>query len=197
MNIEKIINLIQGKIVSNNDNWMFTLAIDGPSASGKSTLARLTSKSIKKSSIVHVDDFYKTSTQRKNQITNNNLHGIAFDLERLKQQALNPIALKKSTNYQIYNWTVDRLTDIRIIQPVGLIIVEGIYSLRQDLQNYYDFKIWLEVPKKLCEERVLERDRVGIGNYHNWKNDYRPAEEQYVKLQNPGNSADLVLTTFG
>lgn len=176
---------------------MFTLAIDGPSASGKSTLARRISKSIKKSSIIHVDDFYETSTQRKNQITNKTLHGIEFDLERLKQQVFDPIAFRKSANYQIYNWTADRLTDMRIIQPVGLIIVEGIYSLRQDLQNYYDFKIWLEVPKELCEERVLERDRVGIGNYHNWKNDYRPAEEQYVKLQNPGNSADLVLTTFG
>jgi uridine kinase len=197
LNIERIIELIQVTSINKSNESMLLLAIDGPSASGKSTLAGQISKHFQQCTIIHVDDFYKTSLQRKNQISINTQHGIDFDLERLKQQVLEPIVLGKSANYQIYNWSSDRLTDTRTIKPSGLIIIEGIYSLRQDLQSYFDFKIWLEAPKKVCEERVLKRDQDGTGNYSNWKNDYRPAEEQYITLQNPENSADLVLTTLG
>jgi uridine kinase len=175
-------------------NKTFLLGIDGCGGAGKSTLAQ-SFKEVggNNVTIIHMDDFYKPSGIRK-QVSNDEIGG-NWDCERVKKQVLEPLRNNQKTKYQRYDWDIDNMAEWHDVATGGLVVIEGCYSLVKSLNNYYNYKIWVESPKELRLSRGIERD--GEGNRHLWEDLWMPAEEQYIREQQLLKTVDLIVDGTG
>jgi uridine kinase len=177
---------------SSRSKQPYIVAIDGPSAAGKSTLAEKIKKSCEKNvQVIHKDDFYLPSNIRD--ITNIDELGGDFDYKRLILQVLEPLSRCQSVKYQRYDWEADALSEWVDIKPNGIVIIEGCFSLRDELIPFFDFLIWVDAPKQVSMNRVAIRDSQGLGNMHLWMTKYRPNEELYISVMQPAKRANLII----
>lgn len=166
------------------------VGIDGCGGSGKSTLSQKLKEFSSAVTVVEIDDFYKPSDMRK--LADQSLIGKDFDLQRLFNQVINPLSKNEQAAYQKYNWEDDKLNlEYFTIEPTGVVIIEGVYSTSISLQNYYDYKVWVETSRKLRLDRGIERD--GESSRKLWEYEWIPSEEKYYNVEKPHIRADIVL----
>ncbi len=131
------------------------LAVDGPCASGKTTLGE-DLQQILGCPVVHMDDFY-TPFERKTPERLAQPGGNA-DWERFLAEVLLPLRREGRAEYRVWNCrtgTFDSGTET--VGNARLVAVEGSYSLHPRLRDFYDLKVWLEAPLPVREQRLLER----------------------------------------
>jgi uridine kinase len=177
------------------DRNTLIVGVDGASASGKSTIADKLKELDDRVIVVHMDDFYRPSEEQKD--IDLKLIGANFDWKRVRKQVLTPLTENKFGRYQRYDWEADKLAEWHDVPTGGIIIVEGCFSIRNELLPLYDVRIWVDSPKQTSLKRVVEREKVGAGNRHMWENVYRPAEEKYIEVQRPREQADIVIDGTG
>jgi uridine kinase len=186
--INKIINRIN-EIISNK---LFCLvAIDGCGGSGKSTLAELIVSSNAGGQIIHMDAFYKPSTERLQQDISIKEPGADYDIPRLKHDVISLIHNGEEARYQRYDWVEDKLAEWHTVEPKGLIIVEGVYSISDQLHNMYDIKIFVDCNRELRLRRGLERDGENALDF--WKN-WMIEEDKYLLEQKPRDKSDFIVS---
>lgn len=77
------------------------------------------------------------------------------------------------------------------VQPNGLIIIEGVYSLSDRVYSKYDVKIFVECNRRLRLKRGLERDGE---NAHGFWEQWMIGEDKYVEEQKPQERADFIIS---
>lgn len=186
---------LYNKLMENKENKKTILiGIDGCGGAGKSTLAQAFKEvNSEKVTVIHMDDFYKPSQLRK--LIKKNEIGGNWDCERVKEQVLLPLSKNQKTQYQRYDWNEDELAEWHDVLSGGLVVIEGCYSLVEELESYYDFKIWIDSPKDLRLTRGIERD--GEQKRHLWEKLWMPAEELYIETQKPKDKVDLIIDGTG
>ncbi|WP_319633404.1 uridine kinase family protein [Paenibacillus psychroresistens] len=170
------------------------IGIDGGGAAGKSTLARKFQYLNDDVTVVHMDDFYYPTKERK-LINHQTEIGGNWDWNRVLNQVLVPIKQNENGYYQIYDWDNDILTEWHTVPIGGIVIIEGCYSLRKELSFLYDVRIWIESPQDIRLERGVQRD--GGGNRDMWEKVWLPDEDRYFEVQKPADSADIVIDGTG
>ncbi len=179
--INKIINKIN-EIISVK-SYCF-VAIDGCGGSGKSTLAECIATRNFGGQIIHMDDFYKPSNERLQ------LHISKKESGRLKQDVIIPIMNRMEARYQRYDWNEDKLAEWHIVKPDGLIIVEGVYSISEQLHDFFDIKIFVECNRGLRLKRGLMRDGENALDF--WEQ-WMIGEDKYLKEQKPMDRSDFII----
>ena len=176
-------------------NRAFLVGIDGLGGSGKSVLAKEIRQELEKkgvlADIVHHDDFYLPSGSRSLQPADLKPIGGDFDWGRFSEQILKPLKSGLSAKYRRYDWPSDRLAEEREVQPRGVILIEGVYSTRTELREFYDFLIWVDCPAEERLRRGLARDGESMRSI--WTTEWIPAEDQYYKEQRPDTFAHLIV----
>lgn len=167
------------------------IGIDGCGGSGKSTFANKLKDECSNVTVVHMDDFYLPSSQLIKTHPENKTIGADFDWKRVLNQVLEPISQNKEGHYQRYDWETDDLAEWHTVPIRGIVIVEGVYSIRKELANKYDFTIWVECPRETRLSRGLERD--GEEARDMWENNWMISEDIYVEEQKPYERADLIV----
>lgn len=167
------------------------VAVDGCGASGKSTFAKSVAVICPEAIIVQMDDFYFPPSERLPRDIAVTRIGADFDWERLQLQVLIPLCRDKPGVYSRYSWELDALTERHEVPVGGIVIIEGIYSLRQELFSLYDFTVWVNCPKELRLKRGVARD--GEKDRELWEKYWMPAEDFYVSSYHPERKADLVV----
>lgn len=173
------------------------IAVDGPGGSGKSTLARSIAEQTAHSTILQMDDFFFPNQLRASAKGDTTELGGDLDWRRMRNQVLTPLSRDKPGKYQRYDWGMDKLAESRDLPVGGMVIVEGVYSLRHELRDFYDFRIWVNCPKEVYLARGLERDSSIEESRAIWENVWIPAEERYAREHQPERVADLVIDTSG
>ena len=167
------------------------IGIDGPGGAGKTTFAQMLTAHLKATgravTIVHHDDFFLPSARR----LDNQPEAIGgdFDWQRLRDQVLLPLKENRPGRYQRYDWGEDALAEWHTVSATGAVIVEGVYTLRLELADLYDFKVWVECPGEIRLARGLARD--GEEARAVWEQDWMPKEDRYVEIHRPDERADL------
>ena len=167
------------------------IGIDGCGCSGKSTFADKIKDEFSNVTIVHKDDFYLPSSQILNTHPTKKPIGADFDWKRLLNQVLEPISQEKEGHYQQYDWETDSLTEWHTVPVGGIVIIEGVYSIRKELIDKYDFKIWVDCPRDKRLARGIERD--GEEAHEMWVNNWMISEDVYVEKHKPNERADIVV----
>lgn len=182
---------IYQRITSLDRKGMTTLVgIDGCGGAGKTTFATKLSLFDKGISVIHMDDFDLP--------TNGKLIGSPFekpvgadvDWQRLERQVLIPLTQNNAARYKRALYS-----GLRKVSPGGIVLVEGVFSIRNELSPYYHLTIWIECAKEIRLMRGLARD--GEQARDRWEKDWIPMEERYMSIQEPQKRATLVIDGSG
>jgi uridine kinase len=166
-------------------NRPYLIGIDGYAGSGKTTfltkLVQALQNNNLKVAVVSMDrSFWKEIRTRACMESrfdpNRGSVGEDYDWRRLEAEILAPLR--------------DGRTAVGL--PISqVVVVEGCFSLRNELQEYYELKVFAQVPREIALERAIVRD--GEGQRYWYENYWRQEEELYIRSQDPMRQADLVI----
>lgn len=158
------------------------VGIDGRGGSGKSTLAKYLQSEIPNTKILCADDFLHNTLLKP-------------EIKRLKQEVLIPFACGKVATYRKFDWNSGELLEPQNIQPKGILIVEGVYALSQEIVDLFDYKIWVEYPADLALARGITRDReeYNIVEPEEYWDQWVNKEKEYIVHESPQNKADCIV----
>ncbi len=162
------------------------LAIDGGSASGKTTLAALIER-VYGCPVLHMDDFFLRPAQR----TPARLAepGGNVDRERFRDEVLLPLRRGEAAEYRRYDCGTGRLLPPRRVQPGGLIVTEGAYALHPALAENYDLRVFLRIAPEAQRERIERRSPDMAETFFRV---WIPMERRYFETFGVEKSCDLV-----
>lgn len=164
------------------------LAIEGGSASGKTTLSQLLSH-IYGCTVFHMDDFFLRPEQR----TPERLAepGGNVDRERFYAEVLNPLSSGSSVRYRRYDCHTQALQPPTDVTPTPLTVVEGAYSMHPLLADRYDLSVFLRIAPELQRQRIIRRN--GSEMAERFFTLWVPLETRYFEAMDPASRCDLIL----
>ena len=164
-----------------------TLAVEGGSASGKTTLSSLLEK-IYGARSVHMDDFFLRPEQR----TPERLAEIGgnVDRERFIAEALPGLLSRGTVTYRPFDCSLRALSDPIVLEPRPLTVVEGVYSTHPEIEKYYDLSVLLDIPEDLQKQRVEKRNP---DLSHRFLSEWIPMENAYFSATDIHSRTDLIL----
>ncbi|MFD3274162.1 AAA family ATPase [Paenibacillus dendritiformis] len=188
---QTIEQLIQAIDIVPRRHATLVIGIDGCGGSGKSTLASQLAAECPNATVVHMDDFYLPSADIVEGSPMEKPVGADFDWQRMRRQVLCPLSQDREGRYQRYDWDSDTLAEWHTVPMGGVVIVEGVYSIRHELAEQYDVTIWVDCPRETRLSRGLARD--GEGARDMWVTNWMVAEDIYMAKHLPHQRADLVV----
>lgn len=132
-----------------------TLVIEGPSASGKTTLSEMLRKKYD-CTVFHMDDFFLRPEQRTPERYAET--GGNIDRERFLPEVLVSLKKGETVNYRRFDCSQMKLLEPVEIKPQKLTVIEGVYSMHPAFSGYYDFSVFLDITPELQKERILKRN---------------------------------------
>ena len=164
------------------------VALEGGSASGKSTLAALLEK-VYDCTVFHMDDFFLRPEQR----TEERLAEVGgnIDYERFAAEVVDPLLAGKPVQYRRYDCATQTLEEAREIVPKALVFVEGAYSMHSALGEYYDMSVFLDISTELQCARIEARNTPEM--QERFFSTWIPMEQAYFAAANPKGRSDLVV----
>ena len=169
------------------------IGIDGGAGAGKTTFADRFAHAVSETavpvSVVRADGFYKCAAERWAGPIQDQPIGHDLDWQRLWDQVIDPLRAGRRARYQPFDWPADRLKDWVTVDPVGVVIIEGVFALRNELSDSYDLRIWLSCPRDTCVSRILDRGDMTPSELERWI----PGEEAYTASHAPDQRAHLIV----
>jgi len=161
------------------------VAIDGPCASGKSTLGELLSR-VYGANLFHMDDYFlpfpRKTPERMAEPGGN------VDYERFYEEIASRTA-GAPVRWHAFDCSVQALGPELTAQPTALTVVEGSYSLHPTLRDAYDLKIFLRIPPEVQSARILKRN--GPEMHKMFIEKWIPLENHYFTALNIESLCDL------
>ena len=164
------------------------IAIEGGSASGKTTLASLLSE-MYDCNIFHMDDFFLRPEQRTPERFAE--VGGNVDRERFLDEVLIPLSEKREVCYRRFDCSEQALCSPVNVVPKRLTFVEGAYSMHPELENYYDFSLFLDVSPECQRNRILVRNSEAFAK--RFFEEWIPYENRYFSETNIEERCDMTI----
>lgn len=158
------------------------IAIDGPAGAGKTTLADEIKRSLPgRISIIHLDDIYDgwlnalgpSLTERLSRIVEGHFSQEKFEVD-------------------IYDWSQARYSSRRTMEPVEILILDGVGSAQPVVREKSIATIWINIDSEIGIERVLIRDGDGIRDE---MKAWQIAQEDHFAISKAADLADFVITS--
>lgn len=180
------------------------VAVSGIDGCGKGWLTRkivddLQARGIKAANI-NIDGWLNLPAKRfsdKNPAEHFYLHAIRFD-EMFAQLVL-PLrdarSIRVETDFAEETATVHR-KQLYEFTDIDIIVLEGIYLLRQAFRNYYDLSIWIDCSFAKALERALARGQEGLpptDTIRAYETIYFPAQDIHFQRDNPRQAAAIIV----
>ncbi|WP_019412576.1 kinase [Paenisporosarcina sp. TG20] len=182
----------------------FIVALDGLSGAGKTTLAKEIEEELNKNDCkvvtFHIDNHivernkrYQTGKEECYEY-----YYLQWDVNMLATNLFE--ALSKGCNnidLPFYVNSADSTSNKQVAIPSdSIVLIEGIFLQRKEWRGYYDFIIYIDLPRDLRYERVLNRNTY-IGEYQErlkkYQRRYWPGEDHYLEVEKPIDHADLII----
>ena len=181
------------------------IGIDGPTAAGKSTfgheLAEQVSGAGRQVLRASLDDFKKPWRERNlyDRESGEGYYRNAFDYQAVRGLLLDPAGSRGSG--EVVLCSIDPLTQTdhtSIVARAGLdavLIVDGVFAFRPEINDYWDLRIWLRVGPETSLRRGAERDEYWAGSAAETihRDRYAVAERFYVEEVDPVRLADVIV----
>lgn len=162
------------------------LAIDGGSASGKTTLSEMLN-TLYDCTVFHMDDFFlrpeQRTAERYAEVGGN------VDRERFLEEVLIPLRKNEPINYRKFDCSALTLSPPTLVIPKKLTIIEGAYSMHPELADYYDLSVFLDVSPELQRTRIAKRNSPQTAQqfYNKWI----PLEKTYFSKMQVKERSDM------
>ena len=169
----------------------FMIGVAGGTCSGKTTvserLADLAGN--ERLALIKLDSYYVSLSHLpiEEREKFNYDHPNAFDWPLLNEH-LDMLANGHAVPVPIYDFTIyDRTTDVRMLPPARIVVVEGILVLYEpDLRDRFDLKLYIDTDADLRFIRRLQRDVAERGRTPDsiiaqYLESVRPSHEQFIE----------------
>lgn len=130
-------------------------AIDGGSASGKTTAAALLEE-VYGCAVFHMDDFFLRPEQRS--AARLREPGGNVDWERFRSEVLAPLTRGEEVRFRRYDCRTQTLEPPRAVPARALSVVEGAYSMRPELAPAYDLSVFFSITPAEQHRRIRLRN---------------------------------------
>jgi uridine kinase len=172
------------------------IAIDGRSGSGKSKLARSVAREVG-AAVVLADDFFGggddshwLSVSVEGRVDH------VLDWRRLRREALEPLLNGRRAKFHPLDFEpgvgwVGWKDEIMCVPPVDVVILEGAYSARPELEDLIDLSVLVEASEPVRTHRLLARQ--GEDFMRRWHAVWDDAENLYFGRLRPPELFDLVV----
>lgn len=166
-------------------------ALDGMSASGKTTLAAALKSRFPSSAVVHMDDFTIPLERRFPGYFDAQLSNA--DIDRFDREVLSPLLAGQEARYRPYVCHPEPgfLAPFTIPADTRLLIVEGAYCLHPLLFDRYDLRVLCTVPPKTQRARILRRN--GSAQLERFLRLWIPMENRHIEAHGLAKRCDLIL----
>jgi uridine kinase len=183
------------------------VAIDGVSVAGKTILAKeLVSPVERRGRPViraSVDGFHnpRRIRQRRGGRSSEGYYLDSFDYEALKSALLEPLGPDGNLKFRsaVFDFRTDSgvETPVRTADPSAVLLFDGIFLLRPELREHWDFRIFVDASFEVTVGRALTRDIPLFGTreavLERYELRYVPGERRYLEDVNPADIADCVV----
>ncbi len=170
------------------------VALDGRSGTGKSTIAKKIAERLGGVEII-LDDFWVGgSNEEWDKKSPKEKAETAIDWKRIRTEVLEPLLAGKSATWHPFNWKVGYGLSEKTLHsnPKPLILLDGAYSTRPELQDIIDLSILVEVPDDL-HRRARLVVREGEKYMNDWHSRWDVAEDYYFSHIRPRESFDMII----
>lgn len=165
------------------------IAIEGGSASGKTTLGEMLVE-VYGCTVLHTDDFFLRPEQRTPERYAE--VGGNLDRERFLEEVLIPLDKGENISYRRFDCSEMKLQSPIQIKPERLTVIEGAYSMHNELAGYYDFSVFLDVSPELQKERISKRNSPQMAQ--RFFDEWIPLEKNYFHSTDVKSKCDLCIT---
>ena len=157
------------------------VAVDGRSASGKSTTATVLSSAVPGSVVVHTDDIAW-------------YHAFFDWTDLLRDGVLVPARAGHAVRYRPPAWEHrNREGAVEVPQGCTLIIVEGVGAARRELMSLVDVVVWVQSDIVQAKTRGIARDGGDAAASAFW-DEWMAEEFPFLADQRPWERADAVVS---
>jgi len=182
------------------------VAVDGPPAVGKTTLAdelavalRARGRDVIRATI---ENFLVPRAQRyrRGEYSPEGCYHDSFDYDALRRAILGPLGPAGDRRYQ--RAVYDKETDTALSQPFAtaeadsVLLFDGVFLLRPELVEQWDCSILVVAAFEETLDRARTRDeaRGGVREVERrWRDRYIPSQELYFDTAEPTDRADIIV----
>ena len=150
------------------------VTLDGPCASGKTTLARELAEELC-AAVVHTDDFvipHEQKTKERLAIPGGNC-----DADRLAGEVVIPWKEGRPVRFRRYDCRAGFLAEPEDLPDRDVLILEGSYCNLPGIRRYADIRLFMDTPAEVREERLRKREsEESLKRFHDL---WIPLEDAY------------------
>jgi uridine kinase len=153
------------------------VAIDGRSGAGKTSLAAELSGRLN-APVVSLEDLY------------GGWDGLERGIDLLVASVLEPLAAGEAARVPRYDWVAGEWTEPAVLDPPGVLIVEGVGAGARRAARFESLLVWLEVPAPMRKSRALGRDGETFAPY--W-DQWAAQEDLMLAREHTPDRADITI----
>jgi uridine kinase len=207
MSRDALLDRLSGIICARRPEHPLRVAIDGPDAAGKTTLAdQLAARLVPSDREViraSIDGFHRPRLERRRrgETDPRGYYNYAFDYPMLRRLLLDPLAPGGRRRYRTVGF--DFRTDERVEQPERIatphdvLLFDGVFLLRPELVDAWDLRIFVSIDLDESVRRGVDRDADLFGSGADAERRYRTrsaaGQRLYLAESRPVATADVVV----
>ena len=195
-------NIIEKLKIHSSTNT-FTVGISGIDASGKGYITGFLQKELEKRNYkvanINVDPWQNPIPIRlQKEDPAENFYKNVFRWDNFFSQLIVPLR----TSRHIYLQTTLIRTDgdfyysfIYDFNDIDILLIEGIFLFKQELLNYYDWKIWIDCSFETGIYRAIERNSEKLSReqlIHDYNTYYYPAQIYHFQRDDPKDVSNII-----
>ena len=203
----QLLDSLTAYILSKEVEHPLKVAIDGIDNAGKTKLAKELTFPLKRSSrqvvSISLDGFHhpKQYRYRRGEYSPEGYYYDSFNLEAVISDVLEPLNPMGNRKFRrkIFDYTIDEKIDSpwETAQNNVILIFDGIFLQRQELDAYWDIKIYIDIDEDVSLDRAIKRD---LHYYHSidvierkYHQRYFPAHKIYFERCHPKQRAENII----
>ncbi|MGF6823520.1 uridine kinase [Microbacterium sp. ZKA21] len=201
------VHTIAVRLIDVSDGNNLRVAVDGRTASGKTTFADELAEELE--SLGHaairasVDGFHRPRAERyrRGRMSAEGYYRDARDNEAIVSLLLRPLDRggDRLIRTQSFDLTRDEPLneEPRLADENAILIVDGTFLQRPELAGHWDVVVFIETDPVVCLQRCVQRDAERLGGEAqarmSYENRYQPAYELYETEAHPARTADILV----
>jgi uridine kinase len=202
----ELVGALVGLIAARRPEHVLRVAVDGPDAAGKTTLAdELAGSLVGRREVIRVgiDGFHRPRSVRlrRGSLSPEGFYHDSFDYAAVRRAVLDPLGPGGDLRYRtaVFDYRVDAAVEepIRVAPEGAVLLFDGVFMLRPELRAAWDLSIFVDVSAEVALRRAMVRDVAVLGGpsvvRERYERRYLPGQRLYRVIAEPELAADVVI----